>query len=365
MNTAFESVQFPCGKTMKNRFMLAPLTNLQSNDDGTLTETEIDWLSMRAQGGFGATMTAAAHVQPCGQGFPGQLGAFNDDHIDGLRKMANRLKSENSLALVQLHHAGLRAMPHLEDFPRVAPSVNAEVKAHALTTAEVEQVCADFIAAAVRCQQAGFEGIELHGAHNYLICQFLSAEYNQRDDQYGGSLENRSRLLMDIIAGIRQQCGADFVIGVRLTTERNGILLAEAIATAKMLFAAKQIDFVDLSLWDAFKQPVESEFQGRSLLSYFTELERGDIKLGVAGKIYSAADINRCLEQGCDFVLLGRAAMLHHDFPKRMQADPEFGIMAIPASRQHLRNEGMSDKFIDYAGANWPAFFAEKVTEPA
>jgi 2,4-dienoyl-CoA reductase-like NADH-dependent reductase (Old Yellow Enzyme family) len=359
----YESQHFPCGISMKNRLMLAPLTNLQSHTDGTLSEAEMHWLAMRAQGGFGLTMTAAAHVQPVGQGFPGQLGAFDDSHIPGLTEMARRIRAENSVALMQLHHGGMRSMPAVNDFPRVAPSADEATGSRALTTAEVRQVCADFIAGAVRAQRAGFDGVELHAAHNYLICQFLSAEFNRRDDEYGGSLENRSRLLFDIIDGIRQQCGPGFLLGVRLTTERNGILLAEAIATFKALVACQKIDFIDLSLWDVFKEPVEAEWQGRPLLAYFTELERGAVKVGAAGKIYSAAAVQHCLDAGCDFVLLGRAAVLHHDFPRQMQANPDFAMMPLPASRAHLRGEGLSEGFIDYVAANWPAF-VEQATAP-
>ena len=94
---------------MKNRFMLAPLTNLQSHIDGVLSNEEYKWLTMRAEGGFGLTMTCAAHVQAIGQGFPGQLGAFSDDHLAGLTRMAAAIKAKDSIAVVQLHHAGMRA----------------------------------------------------------------------------------------------------------------------------------------------------------------------------------------------------------------------------------------------------------------
>ena len=106
--SAFDAVTFAHGPTMSNRFMLAPLTNQRSHVDGTLSDDEHRWLTMRAQGGFGLTMTCAAHVQAVGQGFPGQLGIFGDEHLDGLTRLATDLNATGTVSYVQLHHAGHR-----------------------------------------------------------------------------------------------------------------------------------------------------------------------------------------------------------------------------------------------------------------
>ncbi|MDB9968989.1 NADH:flavin oxidoreductase, partial [Gammaproteobacteria bacterium] len=106
MSQLFQSLSFTRGPNMKNRFMLAPLTNTQSHEDGVLSDEEFRWLTMRAEGGFGLTMTCAAHVQAVGQGFPGQLGVFSDKHIEGLSHLAATIKAHNSIAICQLHHAG-------------------------------------------------------------------------------------------------------------------------------------------------------------------------------------------------------------------------------------------------------------------
>jgi 2,4-dienoyl-CoA reductase-like NADH-dependent reductase (Old Yellow Enzyme family) len=151
-------------------------------------------------------MTCASHVQAIGQGFPGQLGCFSDDHLEGLARLATGIKAENSLAVVQLHHAGMRSPSELLGATPVCPSDDEESGARGLTLDEVEQLKEDFIAAAQRAEKAGFDGVELHGAHGYIICQFLSPEINRRADRYGGSLENRSRILFDIVEGIRQRC---------------------------------------------------------------------------------------------------------------------------------------------------------------
>lgn len=351
----FDPLDFAHGPAMKNRFMLAPLTNLQSHADGRLSDDEFRWLTLRARGGFGLTMTCAAHVQRVGQGFPGQLGIFSDDHLEGLTRLATAIKAEGSLAVVQLHHAGMRSPKELIGEAPVCPSDDAETGARALTEGEVERLIADFIAAAVRAKTAGFDGVEAHGAHGYVLAQFLSPEINRRTDRYGGSLENRARVVMEILKGIRAACGEDFGVGLRLSPERFGLKLAEIRQIAQEIMTSGLIDYLDMSLWDVFKEPVEPEFQGRPLMSYFTELDRGRTRLGVAGKIMTPAHARHCLEAGADFVLIGRAAILHHDFPKRAAADPDFTPIALPVPRRHLEAEGLGPAFVRYM-ETWKGF---------
>ena len=356
-NPLFEPMSFARGPAMKNRFMLAPLTNLQSHPDGRLSDDEFKWLTYRAKGGFGLTMSCAAHVQRAGQGFPGQLGIFSDDHLEGLTRLASEIKRHDSLAVVQLHHAGMRSPAELIGETPHCPSDNAEFNARALSGGEVEQLTEDFIAAAVRADKAGFDGVELHGAHGYILCQFISAETNQRTDQWGGSLENRTRIVRDIIKGVRARCRPDFNLGVRLSSERFGIQLAEARDYAQELMHLGQIDYLDMSLWDVTKEPDEAEFKGRTLQSYFAELKRGSVRLGAAGKIRSGADAAAAMENGLDFVLLGRSAILHHDFPEKVRQDPSFEPIALPVTRQHLLNEGLGPSFVEYMNG-WKGFVA-------
>ena len=361
----FSPLTFAHGASMKNRFMLAPLTNSQSHPDGTLSDAEFHWLALRATGGFGAVMTCAAHVQPTGQGFPGQLGIFSDDHLPGLTRLARAIKAEGSLSLVQLHHAGMRSPAALIGEAPHAPSADDQTGARALTTTEVEQLAEDFITAAVRAERAGFDGVEIHGAHGYILCQFLSDETNNRNDRYGGSPENRTRLVRDIIDGIRTRCGPRFTLGIRLSPERFGLRLAEVLTFAEALMTGGQLDFLDMSLWDVFKKPNEEAFQSKPLLNWFTELPRGTTRLGVAGKIMSGAQARQMMDQGVDFTLLGRAAILHHDYPKLLAADPNFRPIALPVTEAHLLAEGLSPPFVTYM-RNWAGFVADAAeTVPA
>jgi 2,4-dienoyl-CoA reductase-like NADH-dependent reductase (Old Yellow Enzyme family) len=352
--TLFDPLILAHGPSWKNRFVLAPMTNLQSHADGRLSDDEFRWLTLRAQGGFAVTMTCAAHVQAVGQGFRGQLGVWSDDHVPGLTRLATAIKAAGSVASLQLHHAGERAAREIVPEP-VAPSADPEKGVRGLSTGEVEQLIEDFILAAQRAERAGFDGVEIHGAHGYVLTQFLSPRSNRREDEWGGALHNRMRPIFAILEGIRSRCRPDFQIGLRLSPERFGLKLAEIVETARAFLDDGRIDFLDMSLWDAGKEPEEEAFKGRSLMSYFTELDRGRVRLGVAGKIYDGATVAGLLSQGADYVLIGRAAILHHDFPERVRADPDFASTSLPVSPAHLAKEGLSPTFIDYM-KTWPGF---------
>lgn len=356
MTDAHVPLTLPRGPAMPNRLMLAPLTNLQSHADGTLSDDEFTWLTKRAEGGFGLTMTCAAHIQAIGQGFPGQLGIFSDDHLPGLKRLAAALNTQGGLSSVQLHHAGMRSPAELIGEAPVSASAQEEFGARALTEDEVEAMIEAFIRGAERAEEAGFHGVELHGAHGYLLCQFLSAETNRREDRFGGSLENRMAPLQQIIDGIRARCGADFQLGVRLSPERFGMTLDDATEIARRLLGEGKIDYLDLSLWDIRKDALDAP--ETPLIAPFMALPRGNVAVGVAGKINSGEDVRYAFDQGADFVLLGRAAILHHDFPKRLAADGDFRAATLPVTRAHLVAEGLGPKFVDYM-ATWKGFVSE------
>jgi len=260
------------GPSWANRITLAPLTNWQSHGDGTLGEDEYRWLTMRAAGGFSMTMTCAAHVQAPGQGFPGQLGAWSDAHLPGLSRLAKGIRASGSVSCLQLQHSGLRADTQLTGERAVAPWDDTASGARALSSAEVQQLIDDFIAAARRAERAGFQGVELHGAHGYLLAQFLDGENNRRGDGWGGACEHRTRFLNTLIDGVRAATGADFQLGLRLSPERFGINMAESLALAQQVLADGKLDYLDMSLWDCFKPPQDPAYADRPLIEHFAAL---------------------------------------------------------------------------------------------
>jgi len=142
---------------------------------------------------------------------------------------------------------------------------------------------------------------------------------------------------------------------VRLSAERSGVKLMQARELAQRLMHEEKIDYLDMSLWHVFKEPSEEAYRGRSLLSYFTDLERGNVRLGAVGKIAGASDARACLESGVDFVLVGRGAILCHDFPDRVRDDPGFEMAQVPVTPEYLETEGLGVAFVEYM-SSWPGF---------
>ena len=355
MTAAADPLDLLRGPSWGNRLAVAPLTNKQSNADGTLGDDERRWLVARAQGGFGLVMSCATYVAPEGQAWVGQLGISDDRHLPGLSRLADDLRAAGTVSSVQLHHGGLRADSAVSGVPTVAPWDDERKGVRALTTSEVHGAVDAFVSAAGRAERAGFDGIEVHGAHGYLVGQFLDGRHNLREDGYGGSADERARFLLEVLEGIRQTTGPDFQVGLRLSPERFGIDLDEATALVAAVMAGGHLDYLDLSLWDARKQPHGLEDDGL-LLDRFAALPRHGVRLGYAGKILSAADVAWCLEHAADFVTIGTGAIIHHDFARQVLADPEFVSIPHPVSRAHLEAEYTGPAFLEYLATNWDDF---------
>ncbi|WED28497.1 NADH:flavin oxidoreductase [Vibrio sp. DW001] len=340
-----DALNFNRGPNLKNRFVLAPLTNTHNHSDGTVSSDEIRWLDMCSKGGFGMIITAAAHIQKNGQGYVGQLGAYDDQHLAGLTQLANTIKSNEAIACLQLAHSGKKA---IDIKTRVSPSSDIKSNAKALKNGEIEQLIGDYVRAALKAEKAGFDGVEIHAAHGFLPTQFLSSETNTRTDKWGGSLENRSRLIFSILKGIRSACSSQFMLGLRLSPERFGLKLPEMLELARQSMQSELIDWLDLSLWDVNKEPEDIAFKGKTTMSWFTSLERANTRIGVAGKIMSAQLAAECLASGADFVLVGRGAIVACDFPNQAMGNSNYQPPKLPVSAHHLRQQGLGDKFIDY-----------------
>jgi 2,4-dienoyl-CoA reductase-like NADH-dependent reductase (Old Yellow Enzyme family) len=343
----FEPVSFTRGPGMKNRIALSPMTSDMAMADGRVGDDEVRWIGMRAKGGFGLVMTSASYVQREGKGGAGQTGIWSDDHVEGLARLADAIKTQGLVASLQLHHAGIRAAKKSVPVP-VGPSDHPETGSRGLASGEVEQLIEDFVLGAQRAERAGFHGVELHGAHGYVLGQFLSPEFNRRDDRYGGSLENRARIIFEIIDRIRAVCAPDFQLGLRLSAERHGVLLGEMRDVASEVMRRGGIDWLDMSLWDARKMPVEPAHAHKSLFSWFSDLPRHGVRLGVAGKIMTAGTAAALVDAGADFVLIGRGAILHHDWPEQVRADVGFVPHSLPVSAAYLEAEGLGPRFIRY-----------------
>jgi len=345
----FEPVSFRGGKSAKNRVALAPLTNMQSHADGTLSEEELRWLRMRAEGGFGIVSTCAAHVAKDGQGWPGELGIHDDELLPGLERLAAALRGAGALAFVQLFHGGYRADPAVtgqrswtaSEFPNLPDGPRAA------SEDDLVRVIRQFAEAAARAHRAGMDGVEVHGAHGYLFTQFLSRVDNRRTDGWGGPLENRARLLREALRAVRASVPPDFVVGVRLSPEdfgnARGLDLDESLTVARWL-ARDGADFIHLSLWNVGRNTTKRPEV--HALTEFRAVVPPEVRLFAAGKIWTRAEAEQVLALGADVVALGRCAIANPDWPILARAGKE--PSRPPLTPEELVARGLSPRFVTY-----------------
>lgn len=217
---------------VRNRVVFPPVVCFgYAPGEGFAGDMNVEHYTEIARGGSGIVITEATAVVKDGRLSTGQLGVWSDEFIPGLSGITGAVQKEGALSLLQIHHAGLATRSDVHPFAK-GPSANPDAPGtKAMTGQEVGETASAFISGAFRAQQAGFQGVELHGAHGYLLNQFASAAFNRRTDKYGGSLENNLRLATEIITGIREKCGPDFIIGYRLGANApsldDGILIAK------------------------------------------------------------------------------------------------------------------------------------------
>lgn len=203
---------------IKNRIVMAPMVCFgYAKEDGFVTNENIRHYEERAKGGIGLIIVEATCVSSSGRLADSQLGIWSEEHIAGLSKITEVCHKYGAKVILQIHHAGFKA-PISVSKDRISSSeyIKAELSSRALTIEEIHSIQAEFINAAIRAKKADFDGIELHGAHGYLLSQFFSPLINKRTDNYGGSITNRVRVASEIIAGIRGNLGDNFIIGVRI-----------------------------------------------------------------------------------------------------------------------------------------------------
>ncbi|HZK67897.1 MAG TPA: NADH:flavin oxidoreductase, partial [Chloroflexota bacterium] len=240
------------GLQLKNRVVMAPMGNRYPSYYYQVTQRLRDYYVERAKGGAGLIIVQFTCVAPEGRGSFYLTGLWDDSFIPGLRALVEDIHEAGAKAAVQLAHAGAAGRSLFTGTRPVAPSAIALKGGEmpkALSVSEIEELVESFGQAARRARDAGFDAVEFHAAHGYLLNQFLSPLWNQREDRYGGSLENRARFLLEILARTRQLLGESFPIMVRLCADEflpGGISLSEGCATARLLEAAG-VDVLDVT----------------------------------------------------------------------------------------------------------------------
>jgi 2,4-dienoyl-CoA reductase-like NADH-dependent reductase (Old Yellow Enzyme family) len=251
MSKLFETSEIN-GMKLANRFVRSATWEGMAADDGACAPKLIDLIVSLARGGVGLIITSHAYVSPEGQAGPWQLGVYKDELVSGLTEMTKAVHDNGGKIVMQLAHAGYFANPKLTGQTPIAPS-NAEGFAKGprqeMNADEIQGVVKAYGAAAKRAQTAGFDGVQIHCAHGYLLSQFLSPAFNQRKDEYGGDILNRARALIEVLREIRQVVGKDYPVLVKMNCQdfiENGLQPEDSLQAGKML-VENGIDAIELS----------------------------------------------------------------------------------------------------------------------
>ncbi|MDU1500143.1 MAG: NADH-dependent flavin oxidoreductase [Staphylococcus epidermidis] len=301
----FKSLTLPNGVEVRNRFVLAPLTHTSSNDDGTISDIELPYIEKRSKD-VGIAINAASNVNDVGKAFPGQPSVAHDSDIEGLKELAQVMKKNGAKAIVQIHHGGAQALPELTpDGDVVAPSAislksfgqQEEHDAREMTAEEIEQTIRDFGEATRRAIEAGFDGVEIHGANHYLIHQFVSPYYNRRNDVWADNYKFPVAVIDEVVKAKKAHANDDFINRLKLIHQ-----------------------------WINGRMPL----------------------IGI-GSVFTAEDALNAVENiGVEFVALGREILLDYDFVAKIKEGREDEIInAFDPNRedQHYLTPNLWEQF--------------------
>ena len=311
---------------------VAPMTLFGSNPDGTLSEEEKAFFQQRATG-IGLYILGATCVSNEGLAFDNQPRAFDDKDIPSNAERAKIIKSQGALAINQIHHGGCLALKRLSGVPVHAVSadvvnkeskkkgqLNDETRAVEFKDEDIKRIINDFAKATEISIKAGYDGIEIHGANNYLIQQFYSGYYNKRTDEWGGSLEKRMKFplaVVDACLKVREKCNKpEFIIGYRLSPEEpfdDGITMTETLALVRELIK-RPLQFIHVSQRNFFQDVRRGDGVGTPRLKVIHDEMKGKMALIGLGGLYADKDFNKALKTGyAEFIGTGRASMLNKD----------------------------------------------------
>lgn len=328
---AFRSV------TARNRIVVAPMCQYSANG-GLGNDWHVQHLGARAAGGAGIVMTEATHVSDIGRITPHCLGLWNDEHKALLKRLADVITLCGSVPAIQIAHAGRKASSQVPweggkpiplnqggwqpVAPSALPAVPGATVPHALTVPEVQDVIAQFAATARMAREAGFKIAEIHGAHGYLGHSFLSPVSNQRNDQYGGDLNGRSRFLLEVIEAIRAEWPDELPLWVRLSCTDwtpGGLTIEDTVAVARKIAATGKVDLIDCSSGGvAHDQKIPSLHPGYQVPFADAIRNQAGIPTGAVGLITEPTHAAEVLANGrADVVLLARAMLADPAWPLR------------------------------------------------
>lgn len=305
---------------LRNRVVMPPMNMDHAGRGGVVTDQVIAHYAARAESGVGLIIVEAAYVRRDGKLSPNQLGICDDAHLEPLARLAGATKERGAAAAIQVHHAGGVAEPHTIGATPVAPSADAFPNVpRDLTIAEIQDLVRAFGEAARQAKAAGFDAVELHGAHGYLVTQFLSPATNQRDDEYGGSFERRLRFALECVEAMRAATAPDYPIFARISAveeKPGGLTLDDGCRIAQALVNG------GVCLIDVSASLGAGERQPGYMVPLAAAVKRAvSVPVIAVGRLHYPELANRVIAEGhADLVAIGSQLLAQPDWPRRAAA---------------------------------------------
>lgn len=354
----FEEITLPNGVVLNDRLGVAPMTTYSGNEDGTVSDEELTYYNRRA--GLGDLfISACIAVSENGIAFPNQFIGFDDNAIPRLTQMAKEMKSKGSKAILQIQHGGRQGQPALIKAnetvaPSAVPGAAGTPTPRELTEKEIEAIIEDFGETTRRAIEAGFDGVEIHGANTYLLQQFVSSVTNQRQDQWGGSLENRLKFPLAVLKKVQdtvaKYADEQFIVGYRLSPEENnetsvGYTIEETKVLVEELIQ-HGVHYIHVSLMEVMKAPKGAE-QGNSIVRILADHINSRVAFVAVGSVKTPEDALTALAEGADIVVIGRQALIDPEWTEKVKQGNEqeihpqvtqkmVGTLDIPQNMWHL-----------------------------
>jgi len=353
--------------TAPNRIMHAPMSVCYGDEAGFVTRPQVEHYARRARGGAGTVITENFAVSDTGRQMPKQTVVSSAAHVPGLAELAGAVKANGALAMVQLVHAGRYAGPWdvYHHARRLAPSAvpfeltaGRVVTPHEITPEEIATAIEEFGRAAELCEQAGFDGVDVHGAQGFLISEFLSPLMNRRTDEWGGSFDNRVRFALEVVREVRRRTSPGFIIGFHLMTDElvdGGWSLQEALRLAPQLVAdGVQFFFAIPATFESLRLPANLGLYGRLMYGVgdAAALKQAvDVPVVANGRLGDPADAVGVLERGdADAIGLARPLFVDPDWPRKVADGDLDGVRTCPCNPSTCLRTQLSGAICD----NWP-----------
>lgn len=333
----FEGLKLKDGIELKNRVVMAPMTNYSSNEDGTVSDEEISYY-VRRSNEVGLVVTACTYVSANGKGFPGEFAGDSDEMIPSLRRLAEAIQGQGAKAVLQIFHGGRSCPPELVPGGDVvsASAVSSEEQPsllpRSLSDSEVEAIVRDFGETTRRAIEAGYDGVELHGANGYLIHQFFSPHSNRREDRWGGGVDQRMAFPLAIVQEVKrvvsEYAKAPFLVGYRFSPEESttpGITMDDTLKLVDKL-ADQGLDYLHVSLMDYKSKPRMGADESRTRLEWIVDTVRDRVPVIGVGSVHTPDEAVEVLQTGAALVALGRELIIEPDWVSKVAEGRESNI---------------------------------------